>query len=159
MLAIQKAYLPDFDRRDVPTVLDLATGEMVPLPKDAIEEEILNSPAMLGKGDISWDGVPLTFRGARLSESKDGAWVALKPWKEFRGANGYWLQKRFPLRVLLTTAAGAKYIIDLLREYRGGVQIEYQPSAVPPVQPVTHFLQEIHGSLTSRRMLSVNLKP
>jgi len=159
MPAIKKAYLPDFDRRDIPTLLDLATGEMVPLLKDAIEEETLNNPATLGKGDISWDGVPLTFRGARLSEFKDGAWVALKKWKEFRGANGYWLQKRFPLRVLLTTAAGAKYIIDLLREYRGGVQIEYQPSAVPPVQPVTHFLQKIHGFLTPRKMISVNFKP
>ena len=159
MPALKKAYLPDFDRRDVPTVLDLATGEMVPLPKDAIEEEILNNPATLGKGDISWDGVPLTFRGARVSEFKDGAWVALKPWKASRGANGYWLQKGFPLRILLTTAGGAQYTIDLLREYQGGVQIEYQPNAVAPDQPVTHFLQEIHGSLTSRRMLSVNIKP
>ena len=104
--SVRTVQLPDADRKDVPIVLDLASGELLGVPVEAAQE-IIDHFAKLGKGDLVWDGALITLRGAKVHVwNKGGVWDLLVPEKEEMGVATYRLE--LPKRLLVTTAEGIR---------------------------------------------------
>lgn len=125
----RQVELLDWDAHKGPVVLDLASGELLMVPKEVeSQNDVTSHFNQLGKGDIAWDGVIVTLRGARISEWLDDGWTLRNPEREHDGAGEYRLTVPSGLRI--TTAEGGHYIVDVKEkiENEKGVRIEYQPS-------------------------------
>ena len=127
---VRRVQLPDADRKDVPIVLDLASGGLLGVPVEAAQE-IIDHFAKLGKGDLVWDGALITLRGAKVHVwNKGGVWDLLVPEKEEMGVATYRLE--LPKRLLVTSAEGIQDTMDVSSGVEDGVGIEYQRGNVPP---------------------------
>jgi len=126
---VRNVLLPDADRKDVPTVLDLASGELLDVPVEG-EGEIINYFNKLGRGDLAWDNALITLRGAKVNEWNDGVWDLLVPEREEMGCASY--RFRLPKRLLVTTAEGTRYTVDVRAGIKDGVRIEFQRGEVLP---------------------------
>ncbi len=121
-----KAYIPDADTRGAKVILDLKTGEMLPLISTG--DEALRHLIKLGKGDLAFEDELWALRGASISLWKDGKWhlVLLQREDKELKLGGYTLPE-LPCRLLVTTAEGLKFEVTVLSEEKNeGIHIEYK---------------------------------
>jgi len=132
-----KVTLPDVDRRDVNTILDLSSGEF---QKNLMREGSAESFATfnrLGKGDLWYDSVLGTMRGATIQKWDGEKRTDVEPGDEQYGARNYPTLVP-PVRLLVTTAEGNVFDVKLLgKTGDGGLEIAYRPTdASPKVEEV-----------------------
>jgi tRNA A-37 threonylcarbamoyl transferase component Bud32/biopolymer transport protein ExbD len=131
-LSPRQVDLLDVDAHQGPVVLDLASGELLSVPKEVESQSgFARHFTKLGKGDLAWDGAIITLRGARLSEWLDNGWTLRNPESELDGGGAYRIT--VPARLRVTTAEGGHFIIDVREkiEPEKGVRIEYQRTDQP----------------------------
>jgi len=127
-----KVYIPWLFKPGGKVVLDLANGEMLPLISQ--EDEGYKHFIEIGKGDLAFEDVLVTLRGARISLWKEGKWQLMVPQEEDKelGLAGYQLPK-LACRLLVTTGDGLKFEVTVVSEEDEGIHIEYrQLEALPP---------------------------
>jgi len=124
--------LPDVDRRDGPTVLDLASGELI---ENLARGGDVSAYVALGKGDL-WqdDGYFGTVRDARAMLWDGTQFVPFKTVRPAGGTLGYGVLK-LPCRLLIATAEKTHYDVTILwMDGQGSARIDYRhadPSMVP----------------------------
>ena len=120
---IRYVFLPDVDTPDADVVLDLASGELLPLVEGG-EEQIIGTFSALGKGDLAYDRILICMRGAKAQSLKDGESVNLTALKQIEDARVYTLED-LPYSLLITTAEGEVYGITVLSKENNGIHISY----------------------------------
>jgi beta-lactamase regulating signal transducer with metallopeptidase domain len=127
-----KATLPDVDRRDVNTILDLHSGAFqknLMGKGDAASFEKFNK---LGKGDLWYDRVLGTIRGASIQKWDGKKATDVKP-GDVRFGAGVYPGVVPPARLLVTTFEGKKFDVKLLGTTSdSGLKIEYRPAQAAP---------------------------
>ena len=128
---VRQVQLPDADNGDEPKVLDLASGKLLDVPVEG-EHEIIAYFEKLGQGDLAWDDALSTLRGARVHEWENGMWKLLESHRESMGCAAYRLE--LPKRLLVTTAEGDRYAVEVSAGADDGVVIRYyrNDAGMPP---------------------------
>jgi len=98
------ALIPDSDRKDVPKILDLASGKMLVTP-DGSGNVPFSYFTELGQGDIGFDRLIFILRGGKLTAS-DGK--ALEP-KDVKADASAYDPNALPSGVLVKTGSGATF--------------------------------------------------
>lgn len=124
--------LPDVDRRDCPTVLDLASGDLI---ENMARDGDVSRFGRLGKGDLWQDGGYFgTVRHARAMLWDGSQFTPFKAIRDDGSSIGYG-KLTLPCRLLITTAERAHYDISILWiDGQGSARIDYrlaEPSIVP----------------------------
>ena len=120
-LPTRKVVLPDVDRK--PVMLDLASGEVLPIPEAATRDDgaVLSAIEALGRGDLVFDAVSLIcVRGAR---------VDLPASQEEHGAYRYDLPQ-VPFKTTVTTREGRRFDVTIRKADEHGCELEYTEIAV-----------------------------
>jgi type II secretion system protein G len=124
--------LPDVDRRDGPTVLDLASGKLV---ENIARNGDASAYIQLGKGDLWQDsGYFGTVRDATAMLWDGAEFTPFQTIRPVGGSIGYG-KLTLPCRLLVTTAEQTKYDITILwMDGQGSARVDYRladPSVVP----------------------------
>ncbi len=115
--------LPEADHR--PVVLDLATGELVPLPAEGPEpRKIQQALRKLGKGDILYD-VDLGDRSLILLRGAVSEQVQEDTGES--GVKGHFVGDNLPEVLTVTTAEGGEYRIEILGADDEACTLSYSP--------------------------------
>lgn len=115
--------LPAADRRMV--VLDLATGELVPLPPAGPEpQRIQQALRELGKGDVLYD-VDLGDRSLILLRGAVSEQVQEDTGEP--GVKGHFVGENLPEVLTVTTAEGRRYEVTILSADDKGCTLKYSP--------------------------------
>ncbi len=119
-----EVVLPEADRR--PVILDLATGELVPLPPAGPEpRKVQQALRQMGKGDLLYD-VDLgdrTFILLRDATSEQVQEDTGEP-----GVKGHLINpQRLPETLTITTAEGRRYEVTILSADENGCTLKYSP--------------------------------
>ncbi len=123
-----RVTIPDADTKNVPTILDLAGGEMLPFPDDIEGVDLLGHFTKLGKGDLLFDRLFAVLRGGKAQIWNDGQWTPFTPEDRQADATAYKLPESLPCRLLVTTGDGKQFEVNALaRTAYGGLEIEYKP--------------------------------
>ncbi|MCP4452227.1 MAG: hypothetical protein GY809_12250 [Planctomycetes bacterium] len=151
--------LPDVDRRDCPTVLDLASGELI---ENIARDGDASGYIRLGKGDLWQDGGYFgTVRDARAM-LWDGTQFA--PFEAIRpdgGSSTGYGKLKLPCRLLIATAEKTHHDVTILwMDGQGSARVDHRradPSIVPkngiddvavPVAPISsNNLAEVRATL------------
>lgn len=102
--SVRAVVLPDVDRES--KMLDLATGEILPLPQAGSPDEIWRAIGMLGRGDLIYDSNALILvRDAVSDQAHDGPTPPFKT---------YDIKPPLPVALAVTTAEGTRFEITIL---------------------------------------------
>ncbi|NQV34858.1 MAG: type II secretion system protein GspG [Phycisphaeraceae bacterium] len=116
--------LPDVDRRDGPTVLDLASGKLV---ENIARDGDASAYLRLGKGDLWQDGGYFgTVRDARAMLWDGQQFAPFKTIRPEGGSIGYGKLK-LPCRLLITTAEKTHHDVSILwMDGKGSARVDYR---------------------------------
>lgn len=107
--------LPDFDTKGL--MLDLASGELLDVPKADTERELRPAIEKLGKGDVVYDASSLILvRGATTqspTETIAGLFNAIR------------IKPKWPVRLSITTKEGISYAIKVKSADHNSCRLEY----------------------------------
>ena len=132
----RRVTIPDADTKNVPTILDLAGGEMLQIPDESEGVDLIGHFTKLGKGDLLFDRLFAVLRGGKAQIWKDGQWTLLTPEDRQADATAYKLPESLPCRLLVTTGDGKQFEINALaRTADGGLEIEYKPVGAKVTMP------------------------
>lgn len=126
----REATISDADTKDVPVILDLASGDLLPAP-DLRGNDAFKHFTRLGKGDVGFDRVLFLLRGGKLLKLNG---EAIQPKDTKADATAYDLP--LPDEVLVRTGDGKTYrLMPLGVTSDGALRIQYAPSddKVPPI--------------------------
>ncbi len=151
-LEIHRVTLPDVDRRDIKTVLDLVSGEFMDnLARDGDATQFQK----LGKGDLWQDGPNAigTLRGATLQYWNGSEYCPMAPVRESEGFAAYELNA-LPCKLLVTTVNGQRFVVDVLSKTEdASLEIEYQAiNSLPPFEGL--YQGEIVGQEVKWRIVN-----
>ncbi|UCD52993.1 MAG: transglutaminase domain-containing protein, partial [Phycisphaerales bacterium] len=112
---VNKVTLPDVDREAV--MLDLASGELVGLPRDASETNVRRTILELGRGDLVFDTRSLIL--VRDATSLASERMIGEPFSRCP------IGQRLPQVLTVTTAEGSRYEITILAANDEGCTLKY----------------------------------
>ena len=116
-------------------MLDLASGELLEIPKADTEEEIWEAIEKFGKGDLVYDASSLILvRGATTQSPTE---TITGPFKACR------IGQKLPVSLTITTKENADYAIKVHSADNDGCQLEYYPLQKTSVQAETELLKQI----------------
>ncbi|MBN1555830.1 MAG: protein kinase [Phycisphaerae bacterium] len=104
------AKIPDGDTKNIPVILDLASGTMLPIPNVKGDTAIMAAFTRMGKGDIGFDRVIFTLRGGKLL-TLDGD--ELKPKDTKLDASAYDLAT-LPAEVIVRTGSKKEFRLRVI---------------------------------------------
>ncbi len=102
--SVRAVVLPDVDREA--KMLDLATGEILPLPQAGSPDEIWRAIGMLGRGDLVYDSNALILVREAVSDQ-----AHVGPTPPFKT---YDIKPPLPVALTVTTAEGARFEVTIL---------------------------------------------
>ena len=114
--------LPDVDRRDINTVLDLASGTFI---ENVARDGNVDRFNELGKGDLWQDGPNAigTLRGGKIEFPE-----AQRLLRQEQGASAYELPD-LPCQFTVITAEGKQFEVKVIKKTEAGsLEIEYRPA-------------------------------
>lgn len=107
--------LPDVDSKNL--MLDLASGELLDIPKADAEEEIWSAIEKLGKGDVVYDASSLILvRGATTQSPTEAITGPFKACK---------IEQKLPVSLTITTKEGIDYAIKVQSADNKECRLEY----------------------------------
>jgi beta-lactamase regulating signal transducer with metallopeptidase domain len=113
--SVRAVVLPDVDREA--KMLDLATGETLPLPQAGSPDEIWRAIGMLGRGDLVYDSNALILvRDAVSDQARVGPTPPFKT---------YDIKPPLPVALTVTTAEGARFEVTILAADERGCTLKY----------------------------------
>jgi len=116
----RKILLPDVDRELV--MLDLSSGELLPIPKVGGDEETNRAIKRLGKGDVVYDAGALICVGGARADA---------PPSEEKDTLLYYQLDQLPFTLLITTHQGRHFYVTILSADKNGCELEYVPVSSP----------------------------
>lgn len=121
---IKEVFVPDVDGTGV--MLDLATGELVKIPKLEDKQAIWSAIEKLGKGDLVYDYRTLTLvRGATTLSMTENI---VGPFRAYR------IGQKLPESLTIMTSEGTKYVVKVREADKDGCRLEYYPLRKTDVQ-------------------------
>ncbi|MEN6425080.1 MAG: M56 family metallopeptidase [Phycisphaerales bacterium] len=153
--------LPDVDHEAV--ILDLATGELVPLPPEGPEpRKIQQALRKLGRGDIVYD-VDLGDRSLILLRGAVSDRVQEDTGEP--GIKGYFVGENLPEVLTVTTAEGRRYEVTVLSADENRCTLKHSPistagggSGGAPGEPGTEEAKPSDSSLVARLANGVTIE-
>ncbi|HSW01038.1 MAG TPA: M56 family metallopeptidase [Sedimentisphaerales bacterium] len=113
--SVRAVVLPDVDREA--KMLDLATGETLPLPQAGSPDEIWRAIGMLGRGDLVYDSNALILVREAVSDQ-----AHVGPTPPFKT---YDIKPPLPVALTVTTAEGARFKVTILAADERGCTLKY----------------------------------
>ena len=125
---VRKIILPDADTPGAKVVLDLASGELLPVTREGQEQ--LKIFRDLGKGDLAYDRMLLCLRGAKayliVRDLRGEHPVPLKAVDQMEDSTAYQLDLgHIPGEYLVTTAEGDYYKVNILSANSKELKLSY----------------------------------
>ena len=126
----KRVFVPLVSMPEADTVLDLASGEVLPWQAKgdgarANGVSALRACREAGKGDLVWWGQDLVvLRGGKVARYEAGREEALAAGREVEDTTGYRLPEA-PCRLLVTTGEGRRYKVDVVAAGIDGLLVEY----------------------------------
>ena len=129
---LRRAYIPDADTKDAQVILDLSSGEMLPVPQGtAGAKAMLEYFTKLGKGDLFFDRKLGVLRGGKIDELVDGEPIPVMPADTRYNARAYDLAD-LPYKLRVTTGSAKRFDVTVLSVTAGGgINIEYTRAPSP----------------------------
>jgi len=139
-----RVTLPDVDRRDTKTILDLASGQFIEnlAPKNSDGSQFTK----LGKGDLWFDQAIGTLRGGTIQAWDETTATDIKsaPGTPDRSDGIRVYQIAIPSRLLVTTGDGKRFdVLALKTTDDGSLVIEYKPIPKPPYPTIVFTTPKI----------------
>ena len=130
--AIKTVYIPAVNSESENVVLDLASGDMLPMS----EEKPSAAFTLLGKGDLAYEqGGIICLRGATAMMWNKDRYVPLAPFKEKENATAYTLPNA-SCRLLITTAEKEHFDVAIQSVISiGGILLKYRVVDKTPTKP------------------------
>jgi hypothetical protein len=138
---LKTVLLPDVDSKAL--MLDLASGELVKIPKGDTPEDISSAIDKLNNGDLIFDASSLILvRGATSGSLPETT-------KLFKS---YEIGKRLPEILNVTTKEGVEWTVEIHSMDKNGCRLQYYPvhpnnyvSAIPLTDSELKFIEQVLG--------------
>jgi uncharacterized protein (TIGR03067 family) len=129
----KNAYIPAADSKGRNVILDLASGKMLPMPKERTAKGL----TLLGKGDLAYESKAIIcLRGATARIWKKDRFAPLAPTEQEENITVVPLPSVLPCRLLVTTAEKLQFDVTIQAvTSNGGLVVKYHAAATENSKP------------------------